>query len=59
MIIEVSENVRLTLEQIKWLESVCRKQRKRLKSNSGNKCNKTIDMFSNENYMFNEEKEDE
>ena len=49
MIIEVSEDVRLTLEQIKWLESVCRKQRKRLKSNSGgsNKCNRTIDMFIN------------
>lgn len=62
MIIEVSEDVRLTLEQIKWLERVtkkgnghnlldccCRKQRKRLKSNSGgsNKCNKTIDMFIN------------
>lgn len=60
MIIEVSEEVRLTLEQIKWLERVtkkgnghnlldccCRKQRKRLKSNSGgsSKCNKTIDMF--------------
>lgn len=57
MIIEVSENVRLTLEQIKWLESVCRKQRKRLKSNSS-KCDKTIDMFSNENGMF-EEKEDD
>ena len=51
MIIEVSEDVRLTLEQIKWLESVCRKQRKRLKSNSGgsDKCNKTIDMFVNYN----------
>lgn len=49
MIIEVSEDVRLTLEQIKWLESVCRKQRKRLKSNSGNKCNRTIDMFINYN----------
>lgn len=35
----------------------CRKQRKRLKSNSS-KCDKTIDMFSNENVMF-EEKEDE
>lgn len=46
MIIEVSEDVRLTLEQIKWLESVCRKQRKRLKSNN-NKCNRTIDMFIN------------
>ena len=69
MIIEVSEEVRLTLEEIKWLERVtkkgnghnlldccCRKQRKRLKSNSGNKCNKTIDMFSLENCMF-EEKE--
>lgn len=51
MIIEVSEDVRLTLEQIKYLESVCRKQRKRLKSNSGgsNKCNRTIDMFEQEN----------
>ena len=50
MIIEVSEDVRLTLEQIKYLESVCRKQRKRLKSNSGsNKCNRTIDMFINYN----------
>lgn len=50
MIIEVSEDVRLTLEQIKWLESVCRKQRKRLKSNGGiNKCNRTIDMFINYN----------
>ena len=51
MIIEVSEDVRLTLEQIKWLESVCRKQRKRLKSNSGgsDKCDKTIDMFINYN----------
>lgn len=48
MIIEVSESVSLTLEQIKWLESVCRKQRKCLKSNSGgsNKCNRTIDMFN-------------
>lgn len=60
MIIEVSEEVRLTLEEIKWLESVCRKQRKRLNSNSGgsNKCNRTIDMFSKENCMF-EEKQDE
>lgn len=51
MIIEVSEDVRLTLEQIRWLESVCRKQRKRLKSNGGgiNKCNRTIDMFINYN----------
>lgn len=57
MTIEVSEDVRLTLDEIKWLESVCRKQRKRLKSNSV-KCDKTIDMFSNENGMF-EEKEDE
>lgn len=57
MIVEVSESSDLTLEQIKWLERVCRKQRKRLKSNSG-KCDKTIDMFSNENGMF-EEKEDE
>ena len=57
MIIEVSESSDLTLEQIKWLESICRKQRKRLKSNGG-KCDKTIDMFSNENYMF-KEKEDE
>lgn len=48
MIIDVSENVSLTLEEIKWLESVCRKQRKRLKSNSG-KCDKTIDMFINYN----------
>ena len=59
MIIEVSEDVRLTLDQIKWLERVtkkdnvhnlsdccCRKQRKRLKSNN-NKCNRTIDMFIN------------
>lgn len=53
MNIEVSESSDLTLEQIKWLESVCRKQRKRLKSNNGdtNKCNRTIDMFK--------EKEDE
>lgn len=29
------------------LDCCCRKQRKRLKSNSGNKCNKTIDMFIN------------
>lgn len=51
MIIEVSEDVRLTLDEIKWLERVCRKQRKRLKSNSGdiNKCNRTIDMFINYN----------
>lgn len=51
MIIEVSESSDLTLEEIKWLESVCRKQRKRLKSNSGgsNKCNRTIDMFINYN----------
>ena len=50
MIIEVSEDVRLTLDEIKYLESVCRKQRKRLKSNSGgsNKCNRTIDMFNDE-----------
>lgn len=49
MNIEVSEDVKLTLDEIKWLESVCRKQRKRLKSNSGgsNKCNRTIDMFIN------------
>lgn len=47
MIIEVSESSDLTLEQIKWLESVCRKQRKRLKSNS-DKCDKTIDMFNDE-----------
>ena len=49
MNIEASESSDLTLEQIKWLESVCRKQRKRLKSNSGgsNKCNRTIDMFIN------------
>lgn len=59
MVIEVSEYSDLTLEQIKWLESVCRKQRKRLKSNNG-KCDKTIDMFSNENGMFNDkESEDE
>lgn len=57
MIIEVSENVRLTLEEIKFIESVCRKQRKRLKSDI-NKCDKTIDMFINYKYMF-EEKEDE
>lgn len=57
MITEVSEDVKLTLDEIKWLESICRKQRKRLQSNSG-KCDKTIDMFSNENCMF-EEKEDE
>ena len=51
MIIEVSESSDLTLEQIKWLESICRKQRKRLKSNGGgiNKCNRTIDMFINYN----------
>lgn len=55
MIIEVSEDARLTLDEIKYLESVCRKQRKRLKSNSGgsNKCNRTIDMFNDV------EKEDE
>lgn len=49
MEILISERSDLTLEQIKWLESVCRKQRKRLKSNSGsiNKCDKTIDMFIN------------
>ena len=47
MIIEVSEDISLTLEQIKWLESICRKQRKRLKYNSG-KCDKTIDMFNDE-----------
>ena len=49
----VFDGVKLTLEEIKYLESVCRKQRKRLKSNSGgsNKCNRTIDMF--------EESEDE
>lgn len=52
MNIEVSESSDLTLEEIKWLESVCRKQRKRLKSNSG-KCNRTIDMFNDV------EKEDE
>ena len=48
MTIEVSESSDLTLEQIKWLESVCRKQRKRLKSNNGdsNKCNRTIGMFN-------------
>lgn len=71
MVVTISEECsELTLEQIKWLVSVtkkgnvhnlsdccCRKQRKRLKSNSG-KCDKTIDMFSNENVMF-EEKEDE
>ena len=57
MIIDVSESSNLTLEQIKFIESVCRKQRKRLNSNSS-KCDKTIDMFSNENYMF-EEKEDD
>ena len=50
MIIEVSESSDLTLEQIKWLESVCRKQRKRLKTNGDiNKCNLTIDMFINYN----------
>lgn len=51
MNIEASESSDLTLEQIKWLESVCRKQRKRLKSNNGdsNKCNRTIDMFINYN----------
>lgn len=51
MEIVVSEHTSLTLEQIKWLESVCRKQRRRLKSNSGgsNKCNRTIDMFINYN----------
>lgn len=49
MEILISESSDLKLEQIKWLESVCRKQRKRLKSNSGgsNKCNRTIDMFIN------------
>ena len=57
MIIEVSENLSLTLDEIKFIESVCRKQRKRLNSNTG-KCDKTIDMFSNENCMF-EEKNDE
>lgn len=40
----VFDGVKLTLEEIKYLESVCRKQRKRLKSNS-DKCDKTIDMF--------------
>ena len=50
MIIEVSEDVRLTLEEIKWLESVCRKQRKRLKSDNG-KCDKTIDMFNDEYFQ--------
>ena len=48
MIIEVSESIDLTLEQIKWLESYYRKQRKRLKSNNG-KCDKTIDMFEQDN----------
>ena len=43
----IDECGEMTLEQIKWLESVCRKQRKRLKSNTG-KCNKTIDMFNDE-----------
>lgn len=57
MIIEVSEYGDLTLDEIKFIESVCRKQRKRLNSNTG-KCDKTIDMFSKENCMF-EEKEDE
>lgn len=51
MIIEVSEDVRLTLEQIKYLESVCRKQRKRLKSNI-DKCDKTIDMFNDEDIEY-------
>lgn len=51
MIIEVSEDVRLTLDEIKWLESVCRKHRKRLKSNNG-KCDKTIDMFNDEDIEY-------
>lgn len=46
MIIDVSESSDLTLDEIKWLESVCCKQRKRLKSNIG-RCDKTIDMFIN------------
>ena len=46
MIIEVSENINLTLDEIKFIERVCRKQRKRLKSNGDiDKCNRTIDMF--------------
>ena len=51
MSVLVFDGVKLTLEEIKYLESVCRKQRKRLKSNSGgiNKCNRTIDMFINYN----------
>lgn len=57
MSVLVFDGVKLTLDEIKYLESVCRKQRKRLKSNSDiNKCNRTIDMFIN--YVF-EEKEDE
>ena len=48
MIIEVSENIGLTLDEIKFIESVCRKQRKRLNSNTG-KCDKTIDMFEIDN----------
>ena len=45
----VFDGVKLTLDEIKYLESVCRKQRKRLKSNGGsNKCNRTIDMFNDE-----------
>ena len=65
MLVTISEECsELTLEQIKYLERVtkkgnghnlldccCRKQRKRLKSNSGgsDKCDKTIDMFINYN----------
>lgn len=44
MIIELSESSDLTLEQIKWLESVCRKHRKRLNSNTG-KCDKQLICF--------------
>lgn len=44
----VFDDVDLTLDEIKFIESVCRKQRKRLKLNSG-KCSRTIDMFINYN----------
>ena len=52
MSVLVFDGVKLTLDEIKWLESVCRKQRKRLKSNSS-KCDKTIDMFINYNLAEN------
>lgn len=51
----IAERSVLTLDQIKWLESRCRKQRKRLKANGdNNKCDKTIDMF--EQYNLGENK---